>query len=176
MWSHYSNKHKGYVLGFDENHQWFNPPSKAEDYIGKVIPVSYSKERFEMVKAEMNLDTAMKPFFVKSKDWEYESESRVLLPLAECTEVAPEMFTRDYPSEMLKEVIFGFRCPQEIIIKIKDELKDREVAFLRAMPSSISFDVELQPEEDYFETIEEKIAHLKKQAESGGIDLSILPP
>lgn len=174
MWSHYANKHQGYVLGLDESHEWFNPPKEAGKYLGRIVPISYSKVRVEISQTHQDMDTAFKPFFVKSEDWSYEEERRVLLPLKGCKAITPTLHLREYPPEMLKEVIFGYKCSEGTVTKIKEALKGRDILYSRAVPSSVSFDVEIESEENFCENLDQYEAKLKAQAEASGIDVSNL--
>ena len=172
MWSHYASKHQGYAIGFDETHAWFNSPTEAGKYIQKITPIKYSKHRCEL-DPNLDIDKAFAPFLQKSPDWEYENEFRVLYPLSKCQRINNKLHLLKFPDSMIKEVIFGFRCPRETVDIITKALSGLKVEFYRAMPSSISYDMELVKEEDYV-TIQEYENSLIKQAEAGGIDVSSL--
>lgn len=148
MWSHYCNKHKGYVLGFDDSHAFFQGKPETSKYLCRLLPVEYSKERVEL-GLKMDEGDAFKTFLHKSMDWQYEEECRMLMPFKFCTEVAPSVHVIVYPIEALKEVIFGFRCDRKTVEQIRECLKGEDVRYYRAVPSSISYGMEIESEEAY---------------------------
>ena len=76
---------------------------------------------------------------------------------------------------MLKEVIFGCDIADENVIEIKSALEDAtDVKYFRAMPSSVSYGVEIIPEEDYFGSSDDVLEHWKEKAKALGIDLKKL--
>lgn len=177
MWSHYTDKHQGYVLGFDDTHPWFNPPRQAGKFLGRLIPVEYEDERVELNSGLDSLEEAFRPFFRKSKDWSYEEEQRVLTPLNSplVEKINETLYVREYPAEMLKEVIFGCDIADENVIEIKSALEDAtDVKYFRAMPSSVSYGVEIIPEEDYFGSSDDVLEHWKEKAKALGIGLKKL--
>jgi hypothetical protein len=91
MWSHYADDHKGFVIEYDTNHEFFNDKSKC------LFSVEYDKVRPEVKTLEfgsliIELTKTLKDeeqltedqlkqisiLFKKSKDWEYEEEWRLL--------------------------------------------------------------------------------------------------
>ena len=72
MWSHYSNYHKGFCIGYDT--------SKIEERIKKEFyPVFYHEILFPLVKIEDKINTGKFNSLIKYKDWEYEKEWRLIL-------------------------------------------------------------------------------------------------
>ena len=80
MWSHYSDEHKGIVIGFDidENDpsDFFYTPTTC-----RFEKVKYSQSRqFEGIINENNLDEVKLHYsIIKSNEWNYESEYRFIL-------------------------------------------------------------------------------------------------
>lgn len=81
MWSHYANHHKGYCLEYNFN--------KLEnmDLLKRVIsPIKYDNNLFNVTNFFTNDDSIMRmlwgfyPSLIKSKDWEYEREWRLIFP------------------------------------------------------------------------------------------------
>ena len=83
MWAHYADSHRGFVIGFDSNSDFFNPDNgKAIDGLR---PVTYSGERAEFPESGLtSADSAQlhsaneQLFFTKNSDWAYEQEMRIL--------------------------------------------------------------------------------------------------
>lgn len=69
FWSHYTNSHKGFCVGFNAN----------------VMPISYAfKVRYQDQYPEIKYpepipEKRFEPALIKSKDWEYEQEYRTIL-------------------------------------------------------------------------------------------------
>lgn len=80
MWSHYADKHKGVVIGFDINE---NNPSDffftATTCIFEKVKYNQSRQ-FESIINEDNLDEVKLHYSIlKSNEWNYESEYRFIL-------------------------------------------------------------------------------------------------
>lgn len=72
MWSHYSNHHKGFCIGYDI--------SKIEKKIKKEFyPVFYHETFFPFVKTDEDIKTGKFNSLIKYKDWQYEKEWRLIL-------------------------------------------------------------------------------------------------
>ena len=141
MWSHYAQNHEGYVLGFDDDSAFFKM-KLTEDDIGVLKDVKYQIERHKLTRSEKGAALGdLEMFFVKSTDWGYEKEVRMIFPMEACSEVAPGLFVREYPTSALKEVVFGCRCGEETKSKIRKSLSGQEVSYFNAFPSSRHFDM-----------------------------------
>jgi hypothetical protein len=76
MWAHYTNSHRGFVIGLDADHLFFQGPDKLTE-------VRYSKTRY-MIPGDAFKDEVVRPdlvdeliaafCFTKSEDWAYEQE------------------------------------------------------------------------------------------------------
>jgi hypothetical protein len=110
MWSHYAAQHKGYVIGFDRNHSFFNQKITPDDELRHLEKINYLDK-----PPEINLMHAAgaELFFAKSVKWEYEVEWRMLLPLSESSEKIENspfpFYLFHFPSDAVKEVILGAR-------------------------------------------------------------------
>jgi len=90
MWAHYANSHKGVSLKFDilDDTEFFSPMKK----------VIYEEEYPQYDYLTNKNDFVNQMFFVKSEDWSYEEEVRVLKSKSGNYKFNPNS---------LKEVIFG---------------------------------------------------------------------
>ena len=115
MWSHYSNFHKGFCLGYNFEHL-------NNQFFGKHKKVNYSKEIPNLsLKANIDLDDLNMPFH-KNLDWEYEQEYR-FMHLFPNPNVARKISLSD---EFIKEINLGLMISEEHkeeIIKIASEKK-----------------------------------------------------
>nr|WP_321382150.1 DUF2971 domain-containing protein [uncultured Vibrio sp.] len=76
MWSHYAEEHKGMVIEFDITAPFFSGQhSDGNDLVGSVNRVLYRKKRINELS-----NYYLEPYFVKSDEWLYEKEHRILLP------------------------------------------------------------------------------------------------
>lgn len=123
MWSHYAEEHKGYVIGFDSSHSFFNQKKSPVDELRHLRKIDYRE-----TPPEINLMKASGAgiFFVKSSRWKYEAEWRMLLPLSDSAETIdkqpfPIYLFAFYP-EAVNRIIFGARMNAETKDAIKSKL------------------------------------------------------
>lgn len=148
MWSHYAEGHRGFVLGFDSTHSFFNWLHLPANQVYKVAKVSYSDERPQV--AMSTLMDAHLLYMVKSRSWEYEQEWRFISLLENadvikrrCRDYAVHLFR--YPVASLREVILGCRAEDSLLRMAKQILKAEptlsHVVCHRAVEHSESFTV-----------------------------------
>lgn len=111
MWAHYANEHKGFVIELDKSHLFFNQHKKYKNFLGQLLKVNYSKTRPSHEFSE--LDT-VKIFLTKSKEWEYEEEYRMFLPLINADNNSKkELFLYTIPSDAIKSIYCGWNMSEE---------------------------------------------------------------
>jgi hypothetical protein len=126
LWSHYADRHRGLVLGFDVN---------------DLKPVSYVKTRPVLAEANDEAKVAHWLLFTKYKDWRYEREARIYTTLQD-PDPKTGLYFADFGEQLvLREVIAGPLC--EVT---KQELCDAtgsatEVKFTKARLAFKSFRV-----------------------------------
>lgn len=112
MWAHYAKTHTGFVVEFDSTHDHFNARRSEHDEFGFLRPVDYRKDRPRGIL----LDSIEGLFTVKSSEWEYEQEWRILRPLDQADEALPaEPFAFHLyriPAAAIKSVIIGARATE----------------------------------------------------------------
>lgn len=148
MWSHYAKNHEGLCIEFDKNADFFNGKYKdatkffdkpIKDYyrnIGELRKVEYKLER--PVYLEPNeLESDTESWFVKSIEWEYEQEQRLLLPLSLAQETSGlDMLFYPVSPQMIKSIILGCQMSNTVKKEVtehceKHGIKVRE-AFIHA--------------------------------------------
>jgi hypothetical protein len=142
MWSHYSDGHKGIVIGFD--------PSKLN--LRAIDPVSYMPRRVELNPPFQIEDRGKMKAIIMSKSdlWKYEREYRVMLILADLKKRTLKNgaigYFRAFPPASIVKVILGFRC--SFAQRIRDALtkKGIMVSLQRAKPDPKKFAVILEEE------------------------------
>lgn len=118
MWGHYTDSHRGFVLGFDANDDFFK---EKPDYTRR-FDVEYSNKRpmFPNTDTIQNSEiTARKLLAVKSREWAYEEEMRIVVSrrIDKPDRVFPDPELPDtdiclysFPPRSLTKVIFGARA------------------------------------------------------------------
>lgn len=126
MWSHYADQYAGAVVEFDASHELFANP----------IEIEYRERR---PRKHLSMYLAGEPLplselCIKSTQWEYESESRIVRRLIDCNPVGHDdprgfpIFTQTVPLEAIKSVILGERMPHAQMLEIYEQIKDTKIA------------------------------------------------
>jgi DUF2971 family protein len=114
MWAHYAQNHQGFTIEFNSEHKYFRQQRSPVDEFGHLRKVEYSIYRPHITITKMN---STEIFLVKSKEWEYEQEWRMLRPLKESN---GPIITHDrsihlfsIPPECITGIILGCRMRPE---------------------------------------------------------------
>ena len=101
-------------MEFDQNHEFFNQRLSPRDDFRYFRKVVYTENRPDIFLSDSN---AVDFFYFKSKEWEYEEEWRLIVPLRECSQRIEQ--PRGYPiclfklpAECVRGVIIGCRMPE----------------------------------------------------------------
>lgn len=107
MWAHYANNHNGFVIQFDETHEFFSP-TFHEGQALELTKVEYSAQRPVLSYSTLNTPSL---YYRKSPEWSYESEWRLIKPLSVAkTELLHPQFPRylfEVPPSAIKGVVVG---------------------------------------------------------------------
>jgi hypothetical protein len=114
MWSHYADEHKGFVIGFNIEHQFFNQKISEADELRHPRKIDY-RERPPVIS--LSNTSGAELFFVKSMKWSYESEWRMLMPLSDSSKVIEKqpypIHLFNFAPESVGEVILGARISEQ---------------------------------------------------------------
>lgn len=119
MWAHYSDAHQGFLIECDSESAFFKQQRTPDDDFRYLRKVHYQEERLKRTLTELDF-TAF--FLTKSREWSYEAEWRMLMPLSEATRVhgegpkAVHLFA--FPKSMVRRVILGCRMSEEKVAEI----------------------------------------------------------
>ena len=123
MWSHYGDSYSGAVVAFDETH----------DFLTGQIEMNYRERRPKIHiarYADSDEPVPIAELCVKSKEWEYENEVRVVRSLADCKWVDTAhgfpVYVMDLPAECIESVVLGERMPVSHQREIWELVKDME--------------------------------------------------
>lgn len=120
MWSHYTDCHRGFVIGFDTDSEFF----KRGGAFGGLREVTYANVRARVPEKDGRDATQEElasfnnsVFFTKSCDWAYEEELRIWRhpQQADCVPRKPngwDICLFRFPLEAVREVIVGARMTE----------------------------------------------------------------
>ncbi len=118
MWAHYANNHNGFVIQFDETHEFFASTSH-EGQVLELTKVEYSAQRPVLSFSSINSPSL---YYRKSPEWAYENEWRIIKPLsaARTTLAHPEFprFLFELPPSAVKGVIIGLSVPHSVRVEL----------------------------------------------------------
>ena len=105
MWAHYADSHRGFLIGFDERHPFFNRRRSEDDDFYSLRRVIYA----DLPPARSIRDVSGDAILVtKAARWSYEREWRMLAPLGDATRQI----------EADGEIVYLFPIPPEAIVSV----------------------------------------------------------
>lgn len=163
MWSHYAQNHEGICIEFDSNAEFFNGKYKdaSRDLFGGQSPVYKYKSRYENigvikpVEYKIERPTYIEPqeleyntdsWFVKSPEWEYEEEQRLLLPTDLAEEVEKDgLILQFYPLDKkdIKSIILGCQMPAKTKKEVYEKCKALGIQVKEAFIHAHKFKLEI---------------------------------
>jgi len=120
MWGHYTNNHKGFVIGFDSDHPFFSKRRSEHDEFGFLRKVEYQTQRPQVTLS----DTSSPVWFqTKSSHWAYEKEWRIVRVLSEATQRIDRspfpICLFEFPPDAALEIIVGMRADPSTVQAIQ---------------------------------------------------------
>lgn len=122
MWAHYARNAAGLVVEFRNLQNVFAGDDTG--VLAQPIAVSYERERAGMT---FDPQSHQSLFFSKFKDWSYEKEVRVVLPLADCRRERVEsgsIHLYDLPADCIARVILGWNMRPEEVAAVRNLVKE----------------------------------------------------
>lgn len=150
MWSHYCDSHKGFVVGFNGDHNYFQ--DRTRNWMASPVPVAYSAIRPSLPKIKDwgVLNVAESVLLTKSEHWRYEKEWRMVAELKYASEtIGVEKANRvclfDFPSDCVTEIILGCQMDKLKQSEIREVLKDKYplAKLYQARLSDTKFDIDI---------------------------------
>lgn len=139
MWSHYAAEHTGICIGYDYNCDFFHGKYSCNysNNVGKIRKVEYTLERPKYIlPSDLVNDT--NDWFKKSKDWRYEKEYRILLPISNSnnddSHKSSVLLYRIDPKH-IKKVILGCRMSEKNKEYIYKKLSGHDIQIIEAEPN-----------------------------------------
>jgi phage replication-related protein YjqB (UPF0714/DUF867 family) len=113
MWAHYADNHRGLLIEFDSEHEYFNRRRGPDDEFRHLRKVAYTTQRPRVNLMRANSTDI---FLTKSLEWQYEDEYRVLMPLEEADELRTQkgdpIHLFSIPPNCITGVILGARIDE----------------------------------------------------------------
>lgn len=147
MWSHYTNSHKGFCVGFDPKDEYFQNFLSSDLKKSKIImEVVYSDKRVEIPMEFGKKKLEFEPFITKSTDWKYEEEVRVISTLnmsdKKINSNPVEIHLFKVPHKLIKEIVAGANMDKENEDLIKDFCTKNKIEFYKSKISDEQFNME----------------------------------
>ena len=144
MWAHYADRHRGFVVCFKTDELRRNAPNSELIEVTYDSPPPIVPHPYQGPPSEEQLRAV---FSHKSKEWGYEKEWRLIVPIVHLevgnTGQGPRLFLR-IPGAAFKMVVFGMRCADELKVDI------RRICARDPELNHVTF-LETEPSRDYFE-------------------------
>jgi hypothetical protein len=140
MWSHYSDQYAGAVIEFDGSHEFFTGQ----------IEVEYRQVRPRRVLAGYltGEPIPVSELCVKSKDWAYEHEVRIIRALKECERIGETrgfpIFVQHAPLAAIKSVTLGERTSIEHQREVYARIMETNIALKLAAVDHSGFGFRLE--------------------------------
>jgi hypothetical protein len=147
MWSHYSQEHEGFVVGFNSKHEFFCHRHDEPDEIGRLCPIKYVEKRPSIDIRRIDDPTYIPDFiFAKSRDWKYEQEWRIVRFVKNASDTpAPNVHLFNVPSDAILEVIFGYRAEKSLVDDLLSAANMKHLKFFKASISRKSYEMDILP-------------------------------
>ena len=125
MWAHYADSHRGFVLHFDEASPFFDRRVSDEDELRHLRKVTYSKKRPSLTLSDVKDGSA---FLTKGSAWRYETEWRMIVPLADAFKTlgsgAEAVHLFEFPAAAVRSIVFGCRMLEAKKLEIQTLLSE----------------------------------------------------
>lgn len=147
MWSHYTNAHKGFCIGFNSNHSFFTDYLSNDGNTSKhVLDVIYSEKRVKIPTSHLEPKLLFQPHITKSIDWRYEDEVRVIATLNSADESKKQLpfdiFLFKVPHEAISEIVMGVNISEEEKTIIEKFGVKNQVSIYKAKISNTKFNLD----------------------------------
>ena len=138
LWSLYANGHEGFVIGYNVDKLLEDINFNKEITLANILTVGYETKPKGLLRWRdlpyngLNLSNAIG---IKSKNWEYENEVRIIFEQNGITE---------YNYQAVSRIIFGMRSAESDIVNTMKLLKGRNYRYQRIVKQESSFELDLE--------------------------------
>jgi len=120
MWAHYANNALGFVIEFENLENTY--PGNETGILSEIKGIKYKNKRSGVTFEKGSYNSL---FFEKNKDWEYESEKRIVAALNDCVEYNAGnevIYIQTINKKYISKVIFGWKVPESTIHRMSMEV------------------------------------------------------
>jgi len=120
MWAHYANNALGFVIEFEDLENTY--PGDETGILSEIKGIKYKNKRSGVTFEKGSYNSL---FFEKNKDWEYESEKRIVAALNDCVEYNAGnevIYIQTINKKYISKVIFGWKVPESTIHRMSKEV------------------------------------------------------
>lgn len=125
LWAHYADSHRGFVIEFDVQHEYFDRRRSDKDELYHLRQVKYAK-RSSLGRTLFDLD-GDDLLVTKHLSWSYEREWRMLAPLdaaESCREISGEaVYLFSVPALAITGVVLGARVTDKVADEVAELLR-----------------------------------------------------
>ena len=151
MWAHYSKDHKGFVVCFNSENDFFKQQIGDTKDIGYLKSVEYDNTRITIDFQKSIIPIEL--WFRKSTDWSYEKELRIIRSLSNANKAVNSkpypIHLFDVPASAIMEVCLGMdmdkRDEQQILLSVKSNKALSHVKIFKAALNDKSFNMDWKP-------------------------------
>jgi hypothetical protein len=149
MWANYADLHRGFILQFDENHEFF-APREFDGQIFELTKLEYKNERPVISCSTINSPTT---YYRKSVSWEYEAEWRLIRPLTEAEkQINPDskfpIALFQIPFDAIKGIIIGVSVEHTKRVELFELLRRPNLQHIKIFQTRLSdneYSLEIHP-------------------------------
>ncbi len=129
MWSHYAAEHRGIVVGFQSDHQFFEEGGmlREVDYRDNRVSVSTVDGIIRVAGYKVSDDQhpPVATMLRKHPAWNYEKEVRLITLLENADEVRGDIYLRRFPGSVIRIMILGARVDAQESESIVNQIRDK---------------------------------------------------
>lgn len=126
MWSHYSDSHRGIVIGFNSENDWLN----------NCFKVSYKNDRplidASTIATMRETERLSSLFGIKNEAWSYEEEYRIIEPIKLLQDSGLKdsrgvtVYLKSFPPQLINVVVYGNRLGDDLTHQFQNVMKSPE--------------------------------------------------
>ena len=150
MWAHYTDSNTGYVIEFDDKHEFF----KQKDLQGNIVrpqPVIYSAKRSTINDQHHNW--YQKLLCEKPLEWAYEEEERLFITYPDKSRAIGkddydlDIILTDLPKEAISAIYLGYNSSKKTEKRVVEASKNNHMSkpIFRASMSKSEYKIEFEP-------------------------------
>jgi hypothetical protein len=121
MWAHYAEQHRGFVLGFNAGHEFFSRKRSESDEFFHLRKVEYRDRKVFASLMDMDGSDVL---LTKARQWSYENESRMMIPVQFANAVlnvgGDLVYLFDLPVDAIESLIIGAHASSDLKLAVRE--------------------------------------------------------